>query len=64
VRDATFYVLIATTTALAMYDLFAVLRAGPHSSISAVLYYVAKEHPIVPFVLGVLLGHVFWPNVR
>jgi len=30
-------------------------------TISQSLYTISKQHPIVPFTIGVLVGHVFWP---
>ena len=30
-------------------------------TISHALYTISREHPIIPFSLGVLTGHVFWP---
>jgi len=31
------------------------------ATISFALYTVSTQHPIIPFVIGVLVGHVFWP---
>ena len=31
------------------------------ATISVVLYDLAKQHPMIPFIIGVLCGHVFWP---
>ena len=30
-------------------------------TISHALYTISREHPIIPFIIGVLVGHVFWP---
>jgi len=31
------------------------------ATISLSLYKISKDNPIIPFALGVLCGHVFWP---
>lgn len=32
-------------------------------SISAQLYQMSKDYPIIPFALGIAAGHIWWPNV-
>jgi hypothetical protein len=32
-----------------------------NATISIVLYTLSKNHPMIPFIIGVLCGHVFWP---
>ena len=31
------------------------------ATISFSIYTISREHPIIPFAIGVLCGHVFWP---
>ena len=28
---------------------------------SFAVYTISRQHPIIPFTIGVLCGHVFWP---
>lgn len=44
------------------WDLYA--TGGPHgiNTISQELLAVAQRHPIVPFLGGVLFGHLLWPQ--
>lgn len=62
IREATIWILILTAGALAIWDTFAAIKGGSESTISRVLYEKSKAHPIISFILGLLLGHVFWPN--
>ena len=31
------------------------------ATISFSIYTISRQHPIIPFAIGVLCGHVFWP---
>ena len=44
-----------------LYDIFVILKDGVQSSISVRLYRIGKDNPILPFAMGVLCGHWFWP---
>lgn len=44
------------------WDVAIVFMGRPESTISAVILQVSKENPIIAFVLGVIVGHLFWPN--
>ena len=44
------------------WDITIVFMGRPESTISAVILQVSKENPIIAFVLGVIVGHLFWPN--
>ena len=46
---------------LIIYDLFTVLERGSETTISVQLFEFSKKYPIVPFVLGIVFGHIFWP---
>ena len=32
-----------------------------NATISFSMYTISTQHPIIPFTIGVLVGHVFWP---
>jgi len=32
-----------------------------NATISFAIYTISRDHPIIPFTIGVLCGHVFWP---
>lgn len=43
------------------YDVFVIMQAGSSASISHKLLNWSMEFPMVPFIAGVLVGHLFWP---
>jgi hypothetical protein len=61
-KNLTYYVIISTIALLAGYDIVAINNGGVDASISVMLYTWACSYPIIPFVLGGLCGHLFWPN--
>lgn len=46
---------------VAAIDLW-LLRKGEANTISARIARLSVRWPIIPFVLGVLAGHLVWPN--
>ncbi len=40
-----------------------IFAKDPTITLSFSLYSVSRDHPVVPFAIGVLCGHVFWPLV-
>lgn len=56
----TAYLLLGTVLFLTIYDLWAV-SSCPQSTISDVINRSARDYPILPFILGIVFGHIFWP---
>lgn len=42
------------------YDAYAMIRYGLDKTISWVIWTNSKEAPIIPFVAGLICGHLFW----
>lgn len=63
-REATIGVIILATVALCLYDLFAYHRWDEAATISHTMFVLSGQHPIIPFALGVIFGHLFWPQLR
>jgi predicted permease len=57
-------IILATIIIIALWDISVVLMGRPETTISAVLLQLAKENPIIAFTMGVVIGHLFWPNFR
>jgi hypothetical protein len=51
---------IAVTCALIAWDIFLAADKIDGNTISAIITNAAKNHPMIPFVLGVLIGHWLW----
>lgn len=55
---------MATTLIIVgVYDIYAVLFLPPGASVSEVVLSIARRHPILPLLVGVLIGHLFWPQM-
>lgn len=61
-RKWTQWVVIASTVALVLWDIFVVVEPTPKDSISRVIMDWATVHPMLTFAAGVLIGHWFWPQ--
>jgi len=44
-------------------DVYLVIRGGLPATISWFLWTNSVKYPIIPFVLGVLAGHLFWDQM-
>lgn len=61
-KRATQTVLIITACCIAGYDLAAYLVSGNDATISNAVLEWSQAWPILPFVFGILCGHLFWPQ--
>lgn len=57
----THWILLVATVALAGFDVWAAFNSRKGDTLSEVIWTLAKR-PIVPFVFGVIAGHLFWPK--
>lgn len=58
----TEYFLIASVVVWIIYDVYVfVFDRENDSTISEVMWRVSRDYPIVPFAVGVIMGHWFWP---
>jgi hypothetical protein len=54
--------LVIITGLITLFDVYQLAFKGYDSTISWVLYTSSQQWPIIPFALGVLCGHLFFPN--
>lgn len=54
----TTWIIIVVAVVLIAWDLYA--RKYPGGTISEVILSGARSHPVLPFLSGVLCGHLFW----
>jgi hypothetical protein len=45
------------------YDVYASLFLGRTATVSVTVLSLSREHPVLPFLAGVLVGHLLWPQV-
>lgn len=43
-----------------IYDAVVIYLGGTEASISSLTIIMAHKHPLIPFLCGVLCGHLFW----
>ena len=62
----TLIVLLVAFLGLVIFDIYLAASAGYCATISYQTLAAAKQEPIIPLivglVLGMLLGHIFWPQ--
>lgn len=54
--------LLVITMTILIFDTYAAFSAGAVDSVSTVLYHWAQRWPIIPLVVGILIGHLFFPT--
>lgn len=62
-RNITGWVIVCCLAVIGLYDIAALWFPG-RSMVSHVVLDFAGENPIVPFLFGVICGHLFWPQTR
>ena len=60
--EPTIIVMIVVPLLLGAYDIYVIAKLGPSASISWIIYNLAQKYPMIPFLLGLLMGHFFWVN--
>jgi hypothetical protein len=54
--------LLCAGLAVGLWDVYATAKNQPSDTVSATLYDWATRWPILPFLLGVIVGHLFFPH--
>lgn len=60
--NTTTWWIIAIIAVAIGYDVFAMWRWGYHGTISFDALNAAKNYPIIGVAVGVVIGHIFWPQ--
>lgn len=59
---ATGFVILAAIGLILGWDLFVVLHDGDyHRTISQWVYQMSKAFMIIPVLVGIVIGHFWWP---
>ena len=54
---------LTTIVSIIVYDSIAIGFGGPESSISHMLIGWSYKYPIFTFMMGVVMGHLFWRTI-
>lgn len=63
-KDITKVVVLATVAIVALYDIIIYNVSGVDATVSRVTLSWASDLPIIPLVIGVVIGHLFWSQPR
>lgn len=63
-KSITVAFIVAVTVGSIVYDVVANAQGGVSATISRVMRAAAMDYPIIPFAVGVLIGHLFWSQGR
>lgn len=58
----TAWVLLGIIVAVGIYDLALSQYTTGVETVSSQMYRIATRYPIVTLVIGMVLGHLFWPQ--
>lgn len=58
----THWVLIAVSSGLIIADIFWATNDVEGDTISEVILKYARKYTVIPFLFGVLMGHLLWPQ--
>lgn len=55
--------LIAVCLGIAVWDIYAAYQVGWQHTVSATMQRWSMTWPVLPFILGIIAGHIFWPTI-
>lgn len=63
-RKITIAILLAVTLVLVLWDIWVYVIQPEYGggTISEVVLGFARRHPVLPFAIGVVCGHLLWPQ--
>jgi membrane protein insertase Oxa1/YidC/SpoIIIJ len=59
-KKITQIIMVVTTVLILIYDAIAYVKGGGEATISSIIIVTSHENPLLPFLMGVLMGHFFW----
>lgn len=59
-KKLTTVVMLVSAALIGLFDAVVFSAYGSEATISRILYYAAKDSPIIAVLFGALIGHLFW----
>lgn len=53
-------VFLVSVMAILLYDVWAWAAHGQHATASTLIHVWSREWPLLPFLVGMTIGHLFW----
>lgn len=63
-RRITILLLSIAIVVLGGWDIYVAVNDANGDTISEIVLAASVQRPIIPFVLGVICGHLFWPQTK
>jgi len=54
---------VAVACACALWDIFMMYASTPRATVSDIIGEWGQRWPILPFVVGLIVGHLFWTRI-
>jgi hypothetical protein len=61
-KKITITILIAVTALVVGWDIYAAINSATGDTVSELLGALATKHMTLPFAIGFISGHLFWPR--
>lgn len=61
-KIATAAILIVAIIVLVAWDIYVAANGVKGDTISEIALDFARRHPVIPFAVGIVCGHLFWPQ--
>lgn len=62
-KNVTIFFIFAAVLVLGGWDIYAAFNGTPGDTVSEIVLEASLRRPVVPFVVGVICGHLFWPQI-
>lgn len=59
-KKATVVFIVLAAIIIAVWDVFVIIKGGVEASISQTFITWSYNHPSMTFLMGFLMGHLFW----
>lgn len=59
-KAITVSILLGVAALLIGWDIYVYFAGDRVDLITSVVWNTSREHPVVPFLVGVVMGHLFW----
>jgi hypothetical protein len=53
-------IMVAAIVVLVIWDIYVATNPIPGDTISEITLNFARHHPVIPLIIGIIVGHLFW----
>jgi hypothetical protein len=59
-QDILAFLLTVIIVIVGIWDSLAIITGNSHNTVSTILRAWSKGNPVLPFAVGLVVGHIFW----